>query len=338
MYKKIGRFTSTKQQAHSDLPHLLCSTARTLTESSRCLSSRQECHMFTFNVRPEVHLEPSIHLPVKESEAGRDTSSPGTIPASVLANTADPFAARVAGKPTGLVAHLPHAELTAVTLPGDPNQYFIKSASNLSTPQALYTGGMQTGVLKQTSKKVLADGHGGWKLDNGLPGGGLGSLKQGFSKLGTSKSAHNADPRLAQQKQEAIAKANAEYRIAQNELGPAREKLRSAEQELRMIEQTHGQSGDFWSAIRPPSSGRSTQPLPRDYALHQLRRPGLPLEYAELSRRGHSTNPNYQASFKAGKERRQAEDAVARAKLQVAAAQRKVDAANHALRHAMSRP
>ncbi|MBM7125345.1 hypothetical protein ISP19_08110 [Dyella flava] len=220
-----------------------------------------------------------------------------------------------------------------MTLPGDPAIYFIKSTSNASGAQALYTRAPQTGVLKQTSKQVLPDGHGGWKLDGGLPGGGQGSSRAAMSNPATRR------PLLSEeQKQEAIARANSAYKTAQNELGDAKKRLNDAEQDLKMIERTHGPSGDLWSAVRPPSPGPLHHPSPQEYALHELRRPGYPIEWAALRELQIPNDPNWVTSFKPGKERAQAEDAVAKAQRQVEAAQKKVDDADQSLQEAMHAP
>jgi hypothetical protein len=281
--------------------------------------------MFSIHIHPEVHPEPSFHVSTKESEAGKGSSSRGLAPASVASNTTDFSAALAAGKHSGLLGHLPPIKLTALTLPGDPNRYFVMSTSNVSRPQALYTRDIQTGVLKQTSKQVLADGHGGWKLDAGLPGGG-----QDYSRAGSRR------PLSDEQKKQAIAQANAAHNRAQSELSEAREKLKNAEQDLKMIEQTHGQHDDLWRSLVPPEENVFRQASPQDRARHELRRPGYPQQWAG-TREWMQNHTDWPTSFKPGKERAQAEDAINKAGLQVAAAQKKVDDANQALLKAMGK-
>jgi hypothetical protein len=292
--------------------------------------------MFRIDIHPEVHPEPSIHMPTEESAAGKGSRSREAIPASVLANTADLSAALAAGKTSGVLAHLAPAELTAATPPGDPKQYFVKSSPNTSRPQVLYTGNVQTGALKQTSKQVLADGHGGWKLDNGLPGGGQTPSTQSSLNTRTSGSAPSSDAAAAVQRQEAIAKAHAEHQTAQNELSAVREKLKKAEEDLKMIEQTHGQSGNLWSSLKPPEETAFRPASSQERARHELRRPGYPQQWVGI-REWMQDNTNWPTGFKPGKERAQAEDAVTKARLQVTAAQKKVDDANQALHKAMGR-
>jgi hypothetical protein len=282
-------------------------------------------YMFSIHIHPEAHPEPSFHVSTKESEAGKGSSSRELAPASVASNATDFSADLAAGKHSGLLGHLPPIELTAVTLPGDPNRYFAMSTSKLSRPQALYIRDIQTGVLKQTSKQVLADGHGGWKLDAGLPGGG-----QVFSR------ARSRPPLSDEQKQQAIAQANAAHKRAQSELSEAREKLKNAEQDLKMIEQTHGQRDDLWRSLTPPEENVFRPASPQDRARHELRRPAYPQQWAP-AREWLQENTAWPTSFKPGKERAQAEDAIAKARLQIAAAQKKVDDANQALLKAMGK-
>lgn len=144
-----------------------------------------------------VHPDDAVHpSPTGPSEHGR--SSP--LPASTTSSAGFPNTPST-GKPSGLLStlHNPSFEPKAVRLPGDATTYYVKNPSNTNTPQSLYTRDPETGVLKQTSKQVVDDGKDGWKIVDGLKGGGDKEDKQRLlggesSDSGDSATGGNAAP------------------------------------------------------------------------------------------------------------------------------------------------
>lgn len=145
--------------------------------------------MPSFSIHPNMHPSYGVHAGVEAPRTGRGDISVKISPVQASSALAAAFPT---SPPRG--AHI--GSTTAhraqnFTFRNDKNVYSVMNS--LSTPEFLQLGirDPRTGVLKQASITMSPDGHGGWKRDNGVPGGGQGNTKHASDStplLGSSSS------------------------------------------------------------------------------------------------------------------------------------------------------
>jgi hypothetical protein len=128
--------------------------------------------MPAISVHPSVHPEISIHTEGNKPETAGSGGSFRTAPVSVAERLAFPTSPP-AGTSNGLLSHSTKVgTYINVKFPGRSRTYYLdKSAKGVGGRHQLYTRDLRTGVIKQTKDQAVSDGQGGWKLDNGMPGG-----------------------------------------------------------------------------------------------------------------------------------------------------------------------
>lgn len=230
------------------------------------------------------------------------------------------------GKPSGLLStlHNPPIEPKAVSLRGDATTYYVKNPSDTNTPQSLYTRDPDTGVLKQTSKQVVSDGTGGWKLDKGLVGGGQASSTQSSSSAAPSSSRHDVQrsPLSNKESQEKINQAQREFDGAEKVYQDKVAVHKRAEQELKYLESQRYSNSKLMAAMSEASRmpGGLEGPAGQRYMGNRYH------QWEQLGRYAHGqTLP--------GKELKPAQDAVHNAKRDVAAAKKAMDKAERNLQY-----